>query len=50
MKAPREYKNWVNWMRKFYGKKNGCIPGFCFDAPDMERKLEKSKKNYKRNE
>ena len=48
MKAPKEYRNWVNWMRKHYGKKNGCIKSFFFDNPCMEIKWNNSKKNYKR--
>jgi hypothetical protein len=48
MKASKEIRKWVNWMRKKYGKKNGVIRGFYFDQPDMERKDVKSKKNYRR--
>jgi len=48
MQSPKEYKRWVNWMRKNYAKKNGVIPAFFFDHPKMEVKLSNSKKNYSR--
>jgi hypothetical protein len=48
MQAPKEIKEWVNRMRSAYGKKNGCIDGWFFDAPDMERKIANSKRNYRR--
>lgn len=48
MKAPKEYRSWVNWMKKKFGKKNGVVRGFYFDCPRMEIKLENSKRNYSR--
>lgn len=47
MKASREVRNWVNNRRKHSGKKNGVV-SWLWDAPDMEVKDAKSKKNYKR--
>lgn len=50
MKAPREIKRWINRLRKKYGKKNGVVSSALFDSPEYEIKLDKSKKNYKRNQ
>ena len=47
MKAPREYKNWVNFLRKKFGKKNGVVDTCLFDSPKMERKLNNDKKYQK---
>lgn len=49
MKAPREIKNWVRWVRSKYGKKNGTIPICFWDNPELERKWGNDKKNYKHN-
>ena len=49
MKGPKEYKNWLNRLRRKYGKKNGGIPTCLFDAPEMERKVDNDKKNDKHN-
>ena len=49
MKAPREYKNWVNYLRKKFGKKNGRVHISLFDAPEMERKLDNDKRSQKHN-
>lgn len=48
MKAPKEYRRWVNRMRSAYAKPNGVIQSWFFDCPTMEVKLENSKKNYNR--
>lgn len=48
MQANREYRNWINRMRKRYGKKNGVLSSSHLDDPEMEKKWIKSKKNYKR--
>jgi hypothetical protein len=48
MHAPKEIRNWVNRMRKKFGKKNGVINGFFFDCPYMELKWNRSKKAYNR--
>ena len=47
MKAPREYKNWINFLRKKFGKKNGVVDTCLFDSPKMERKLNNDKKYQK---
>jgi hypothetical protein len=46
MKGPKEIKNWLNKLRKHYGKKNGVINGWFLDSPRMENKADNSKKNY----
>jgi len=51
MKAAREYKKLVNRLRAKYGKKNGVIPGGCFDIPSAwikESKSKNNKKNYRK--
>ena len=47
MKAPREYRNWVNRTRSKRGKANGVICGCWLDSPGMERKLATSKRASK---
>jgi len=47
MKGPKEYKRWMNRMRKKYGKKNGVIPGALLDMPKYENLVNTSKKNKK---
>lgn len=47
MKAPKEIREWINRSRSRRGRKNGVV-SHLWDAPEMERKLEVSKKNYKR--
>ena len=49
MKAPKEIKNWVSWLRSKYGKKNGGIPIILFDSPEMERKFGNDKKSPRHN-
>lgn len=49
MKAPKEYKNWINKLKKVYAKPNGVLCPFILDYPKMEDKLSTSKKNYMRN-
>ena len=49
MNAPREYKNWVNFLRQKFGKKNGVVDTCLFDSPEMERKLNKDRKSTRLN-
>lgn len=49
MKASREYKRWVDWLRSKYGKKNGSLHISLLDNPEMERKLDNDKKSPKHN-
>lgn len=44
MHCPKEYRNWVSRMKRNFKK----LKSFHFDNPEMERKLNTSKKNYKR--
>lgn len=44
MKAPREYRNWVNRLRSKRGKANGVIRGCWLDNPWMEKKWFTSKR------
>lgn len=48
MKAPREYRNWLNRMRRKHGKTNGVISGGLLDNPWMESKLATSKRLVRR--
>lgn len=48
MKAPKEYKNWINNLKHRSCKSNGILSLFCLDYPEMDIKLANSKKNYKR--
>jgi len=48
MRCSKEYRKWVNNMRKRWGKTNGVIPSYGFDSPVMERKFGKAKGKYKR--
>jgi hypothetical protein len=52
LKASKEYRDWVNKMRKQYAKrnkhKNGVLPMIYFDDYIMEIEFNRSKKNYKR--
>jgi hypothetical protein len=45
MRAPREYRQWVNNTRRLHGKRNGVVPAGCLDSPEMERKRAKSKRS-----
>jgi hypothetical protein len=47
MKAPKEYKNWVSFLRKKFGKKNGVVDICLFDSPEMERKLNNDKRSQR---
>lgn len=49
MRASKEYRRWINKMRKRFGKKNGVIYSGLLDAPVRWIEDDKSKKNYKRN-
>ena len=44
MKACREYRRWVNRMRRKFKPKNGVIPAALFDAPKKERLVYNSKR------
>lgn len=44
MKASREIRNWVSRLRRRFAGRNGVIPGFAFDNPDMKRKRANSKR------
>lgn len=48
MRASREYRKWVNRLRRRLGKTNGVIPGFAFDYPRMERLMATSHKKRDR--
>jgi hypothetical protein len=48
MHAPKEIRRWVNRRRHHDGKPNGRV-SWLWDAPPMELKLDRSKKNYRRN-
>ena len=47
MKASREFKQWVNNSRSKLGKKNGSLPRWVWDNPEMEIHESTSKKNCK---
>ncbi|MCW3782891.1 hypothetical protein [Defluviimonas salinarum] len=38
MRASREYRKWINHLRRRFGKASGVIPGALLDCPAMERK------------
>jgi len=48
MKYPKEIKKYISNARSNRGKKNGVVK-CLFDYPDIERKIDNSKNNYKRN-
>lgn len=48
MKAPREYRNWLNRLRRKHGKANGVVRGCLLDNPWMESKLATSKRLVRR--
>lgn len=48
MKGSVEIKKAANYLRKLYGKKNGNVPGWAWDIPELDRKDANSKKNYSR--
>jgi len=47
MKAPKEYKQWINSLRALYSSKNGVIRSCFLDNPHMEKKLNNDKKHRK---
>ena len=44
MRASKEYRRWVNKLRKLRGKKNGVIRGCYLDQPEMDLKLKSGKR------
>lgn len=48
MRCPREIRRWIDRMRRAIGRRNGVVPGWAFDNPEMERKLAKSRKQRSR--
>lgn len=44
MKGSKEYKKWMNRIRKRFGGKNGVVKGALLDSPEMERKMAKNKR------
>lgn len=48
MRGPREIRRWINRLRAKHGRKNGVVPGCCFDNPEAERKWAKSYKQRAR--
>lgn len=48
MRAPREYRRWVDRLKRKYAKPSGTLPSFAFDSPRMERKRANSDKRRKR--
>lgn len=48
MRAPREYRRWVDRLKRRHVKPSGTVPSFAFDSPRMERKLANSDRQHKR--
>jgi len=44
MKGSKEYRKWVNKLRKLYGKKNGVIKSFHLDSYLMEIEFRSNKR------
>jgi hypothetical protein len=48
MKGSKSLRQFINRMRRKYGKKNGNLPRHFFDHPSFEVEDETNKNNYKR--
>jgi hypothetical protein len=48
MRASREYRRWVNRLRKRRGRRNGTVYSGLFDHPEMERKFANATKQRQR--
>jgi hypothetical protein len=48
MRAPREYRRWVDRLKQRHAKSSGTVPAFAFDSPHMERKRANSARRRKR--
>jgi hypothetical protein len=48
MKATREYRRWMDRMRKRFSGKNGNVSGALLDNPKMERRMQNGKKETKK--
>ena len=48
MRAPREYRRWVDRLKRRFAKPSGTVSSALFDHPQMERKFFKADKQRKR--
>ncbi|MGV6875862.1 hypothetical protein ACUSIJ_24655 [Pseudochelatococcus sp. B33] len=48
MRASRDIRSLVSWLRKKAGRKNGAIPAGMMDIPEMERQAAKNAKQRSR--